>query len=316
MPIHKLNFSFQHYWVSFGKANWGPILKSKFILSFLSFILCALLSADSYAGFFCRKEVSKIAYATEVREPKAELVMENIKSYEIVSVTPEEASKTMGVRRAFKLGQIKTEPGKRFIETEIFKKPAAFMIGLDVTGNTHGHEYLAASDKGSSNERKTYAYDGRLFFNLPDVVKGDWHFSDGVIIRAENIPEENRAKLLAYFEAVVARKELKTLSPSKVKKLPNVRAATCIASACKVIYNIAGFKNNLGHPWFPSTFLKHLAEHRLIGADGKPVEFEIYTLNADYKTFWNNLPQLRRIFQYMGPVFRNPETWGKRQFQR
>jgi hypothetical protein len=275
------------------KSKQGEAMKNILIASFV-----CLFSLSAFAGN-CLNSLKTLTGVITPIDPRTDFT-ENVKSYDMITVLPDEVREKMGLERAFKLVQIQTDSNKRFQEREIFKNLSDLIIQIDVTGNTQGHMFIAVrGDDGNS-----YRYDGRLFFRPQDVKKNDWRLSDGLIIRYAKIPERNRKALVEFLEDLLAKK-------------CEVRAATCVGSAHKVMFEHGHFIHPKGRtPMFPSTFLKELAKTGLVTDEGERLAPEIYTLNRDYRVFWNNLPHVLRIWKFMIPVILNPATWGMRQFEQ
>jgi hypothetical protein len=232
-------------------------------------------------------------------------------TWQRVTVNPSEAAKRMGVSREFEIIQIQTKEGERLQEREVFTKPADLIIAFDSTGNTQGHMYLGI--RGVNGEFQSYRYDGRLFFRDPDVTPNTWRLSDGLAIRYESIPEFHRRKMLETIDRLL---EPSPPVGSSAKKF-TIRAPTCVASACRLLYEFGLFKTDIQgkFPWFPSTFLRHLARTGLVTQEGTRLTPQIYTINRDYKIFWNRLPNWWRTILFIVPVMLKPQTWGLRQFK-
>ncbi len=189
-----------------------------------------------------------------------------------------------GVAKPLKYTAIETVDGIKFSESDLFKSTSDLIIGVDVEGHTRGHTYLKIE--------KTRV-DGRMFYRPHSVENESSVLSPGLIIRFKNIPEANKEALREW------------LDKSEVLKAP-----TCVAFACTVLYKFGGFENGPGgifrRYWFPSSLLKHLAVNGLVGADGHPIEFEIYTLNSDISRFWKDLPSMQTVPGFIFKVFRAP----------
>lgn len=210
-------------------------------------------------------------------------LQENIRwSRDEISIS--ETRKKMGAHRKLPYTKIETPNQAPFHELDIFKEPADLIVAIDVTGNTQGHTYLIIDGT---------RFDGRMFFAPHTVVKAGWKINRGLVIRYRHVPEENLKALVAWLES------------EQVMRTP-----TCVAAACKILYDVANFggapKRNY---WFPSTFLKNIAQNRLIGVEGKPLEPEIYTVNSDIRLFWNNLPNWIRVPTFLFKVLFDPYTW-------
>ncbi len=199
-------------------------------------------------------------------------------------ISIDETRQKMGAHRNLPYTRVETPNAVPLHELDIFKEPADLIVAIDVTGNTQGHTYLIINGT---------RFDGRMFFAQHTVQKTDWKINRGLVIRYRHVPEQNLRALVEWLES------------EQVMRTP-----TCVAAACKILYDIASFggapKRNY---WFPSTFLKNIAKNRLIGVDGKPLEPEIYTINADIRMFWNNLPNWIRVPTFLFKVLFDPYTW-------
>lgn len=241
-------------------------------------------------------------------EPRANFTR-NVQSFKRVFVTPEEALQKMGVERPFAIIEVTTKPGERLEELGIFTDQADLTILIDTTGNTQGHmAHMVRGDERLNDDPNalfsSYRYDGRLLWNRQDVKKNGWRFSDGLIIRYPKIPDHHRRALVDFME-------------KSLRGECDIKVATCVLSTHKVLFEIGGFnEGERSVPWFPSTFLRHLARTGLVADSGERMVPEIYTLNRNYQEFWNNLPHLWKIWKFIVPVLLNPATWGKRQFEQ
>jgi hypothetical protein len=192
--------------------------------------------------------------------------------------------KETGADRTVAITALKTRDEKRLSETEIFGDTADLVIAIDVMGNTHGHTYLLINGT---------RVDGRMFYSPHTEVEKDWTISNGLIIRYKNLPPENREALLKW------------LASDEV-----LHTATCVEAACKILYEKAGLSNApRKNFWFPSKLLAHLANRGITGADGKRVYPEIYTINRDARTVWDNLPNWKAVPKFIFKVFFDPYTW-------
>ena len=215
----------------------------------------------------------------------------------------EEVQDRLGVAKALQLIELTTADGKARAEAEMFNDgPADLIIGIDVEGNTQGHMYLSIRDDSPEAIAKgetTIRYDGRMFLRPEEVTRKDWTLSNGMILRYRKVPPEIRKKILDFLNAGGIIKE-----------------PTCVASACHLLFEVGGFPvtPDFGKPWFPGTFLQKLASHGLLAADGQRILPEIYTINRDHETFWNNLPRWKRVLKFILPVIFNPATWGLKRF--
>ncbi len=198
-------------------------------------------------------------------------------------VTVERMADKTGVARTLDYVALTTNDGEKHVpRSQVFAgKPADLIIGIDVTGNTQGHMYLIIDGT---------RIDGRMFFKGQDESRGDPKISDGLVIAYRNLPEENKRRLIDW-----------------VRSDDTIHAPSCVATACRVLYGHGGLTSGPDRPryWFPSTFLRNIAQHHLQGADGQQLKPEIYTIDCDIDRFWNNLPTWKSAYKFLLPVFKN-----------
>jgi hypothetical protein len=174
--------------------------------------------------------------------------------------------------------------GEVLNEKEVFKDESDLIIGIDATGNTHGHLYMIING---------VRVDGRMFFGAHSEAEKNWRISDGLVIRYKNLPAKEKAALLKWLQS----DEI-------------VKAATCVQAACKILYDIAGFSNAPKRNFlFPSSFLSHLNEYGILGENGQRLFPEIYTINRDARTFWDELPTVGTVPFFLFKVLLDPYTW-------
>lgn len=208
----------------------------------------------------------------------------NVDGFSVRTISKEDAEKRLNVHRAFNYTVLLTKNGQNFSEQDLFNDKSDLIIGIDTEGNTQGHTYLIINDK---------RIDGRMFFALDTVIDEGWTLSKGILLRYKNVPQETKDRLVAWLNSG------KTF-----------RTATCVATGCRLLYEIAQFQNPPDHDyWFPSKLLKHIAQTGLVTKEGVPLTPEIYALNSDITSVWNNLPNAVKVPTFLFQVLFDPYTW-------
>jgi len=213
------------------------------------------------------------------------LFTQNVLSAVPKQIAIENMEEKTGVSRTLEYVELRTKGEAEFSEPALFTDNSDLIIGVDVTGNTHGHMYMIINGA---------RYDGRMFWAPSTVKKSDWRINKGLIIRYKGMPEANKQKLIEYMSA----EENAT------------HTATCVAGACTVLYQFSEFGIDPGKLyWFPANYLKYLAENGLYGKDGVRLQPTIYTINHDINLFWDNLPTLRKVPSFIFKVLLSRYTW-------
>lgn len=174
-----------------------------------------------------------------------------------------------GEIRTLTVTELFTDGRGPLLEGDLFAERAELTIGLNAASITGMHTYLMVGE---------IRIDGRLVY-LPERRAESRVVNDGILVRCVGLPEWHREILLAW-----------------VRSKESVKAATCVAVASKILYQIG----NLGLAprrdcWFPAAFFSHLAHHGLRSRDGNPVELGFYSINRDADRAWCDLAPSRLL---------------------
>ncbi|MBX3039733.1 MAG: hypothetical protein KF789_03360 [Bdellovibrionaceae bacterium] len=194
----------------------------------------------------------------------------------------EESQSEFGVARELRYTEIKTKDGKEFGEMDLFNDPSDLIIGIDVNGNTQGHMYFVIN-----NER----VDGRMFF-AGYTKDANWLISRGMVVRYTGLSAGDKLALANLLKAE-----------------PTVKGASCVAVACKFLFEMGPLEGISKTHVFPSKFLEVLAQNGIRGTDGKRLTPEIVVINSEARQFWNNLPSWVTVPKFIFKVLFDPYTW-------
>ena len=202
-----------------------------------------------------------------------------------VNTVKNRLSNTLCAYSNIEVHEIRTQKKKRvFREEEIFTDSSDVTLGIDVTGFSKGHMYLIVSPKRKGKSK--FRWDGRLGFRK-DRLSFFPVLKEGLVIRYKGVPESHLNNMHEFVT-------------SKLK----IRAATCVASTCKLLFDIGrleGYPSN-SKTWFPHTFLMKLIQSELVTQDGITIKPEIYTINRKYEEFWEALPRWYTAHQFIVPM--------------
>ena len=190
----------------------------------------------------------------------------------------------IGTNKEFKYTYLKTDQRSKFKESDLFNDKSDLIIGVDTEGFTKGHVYMVIDD---------IRVDGRLLFARHTELRKKWEISNGIFVRLKGLPKENKQKLLE----LVASEE-------------TVRDLTCVASACKIIFEYGGLNGPGKEYLFPSDLLKYILDknHELSNNPNR-LKFEIFTLNSDAATVLKNLPTWFNVFPRVLQSILDPRNW-------
>lgn len=185
---------------------------------------------------------------------------------------------------------VRSAEGARFSETELFREHADFVIGIDASGNTKGHMYVAMNN---------VRFDGRMFFAHSTFERSAWTIPPGLLIRYRNVPEEIKARLWDWMNSG-----------------ETIQAPSCVAATCKLFFDKLDFQGGRHRFWFPDRMIKHLLEEAPLANGGEPLQFEVYAFGKDFSTFWSELPSWRTVPRFFFKVLFDPRTWGRRSHKK
>ncbi len=208
---------------------------------------------------------------------------ENVKSWSKESLSKEVVEEELGTEKAIDYIAIKTDLRKKVQEEDLFNDQSDVILGIDTTGYTKGHVYMIISNK---------RIDGHILFAAQTEVENTYTLSRGLFIRIKNLPEANKKRLLKWATSGNA-----------------TRAATCVAVACKFLFQRAGLKGPKSYFWFPSEILGFIVEKGLIGTKKQKATIEIYTLNEKLDKIIDGLPTWLSIPKLFFMLF-DRKTWG------
>lgn len=170
----------------------------------------------------------------------------------------------------------------RLTEQELFRDPSDLIIGIDTTGATGGHMYVAVNG---------VRFDGRLFYTSSTKLPG-WRIPDGLIIRYRYFPEHARQKIIQWMSTD-----------------QTIHALTCVAATCQLLFGRGAIDGPAKPYVLPEGLLRHLVEKMPISEEGSPIPFEIYTVNRDLDSVLAGLPSWRTVPKAILRVLVDPRTW-------
>ncbi len=208
---------------------------------------------------------------------------EYVKSWSKESLPKEIVEAELGTEKPIDYIAIKTDLRKKVQEEDLFTDQSDVILGIDTAGYTKGHMYMIINNM---------RIDGHILFAAPTEVKKNYTLSRGLFIRIKNLPEANKKRLQNWVSSGKA-----------------TRAVTCVAVACKFLFEKAGLKGPKSYFWFPSEILGFIVEKGLIGTKKQKASIEIYTLNEKLDKIIEELPTWLTLPKLFFMLF-DRKTWG------
>jgi hypothetical protein len=204
-------------------------------------------------------------------------------SKDLIRVSPLEVpalemKKYTGIALPLQYTALETVGRKALLEKDLFSEPADLIIGIDATDRVPGRAYLVVNGT---------RVDGQMYWRSRTIKTEDWKLSRGLVIRYRNLPADIKARLWSWLQSN-----------------ESLRAPTCEAAACIVLFERA----KLGDPgkrfWFPKTLLNFLVTTGLADSTGHRLTAEIFTINEDIRVFWSGFPTLIRMPTFINNMAR------------
>lgn len=178
---------------------------------------------------------------------------------------------------------IKTDQRRKLTESDLFNDKSDFILGIDTEGHTRGHVYMIIND---------VRVDGHILFAAQTETKTKWELSNGLFIRYKGLSAEGKQQLIDWINSD-----------------NNTRGMTCVAVACKLLFDKAGLNGPRKSFWFPSEILEYVLNNESSITRQNTASIEFYTINYKAEYVLRNLPKWSTLPKLFFMLF-DPRTWG------